>query len=140
MDSVRVGWWEWVGLPGSSRQVLRAKCDTGAATSAVHAEGLELSNHGEITLARFKVMPDDPVVELQVTNSRQVRSSNGEHEVRPVVLMPIQLAGVTFAIEATLTNRISMQYPMLLGRSALAGRFVVDPAHGRLHPKPRVRK
>jgi len=140
MEPVRVGWWEWVGLPGSSRQALRAKCDTGAATSAVHAEGLELSSHGEITLARFKVMPDDPVVELQVMNSRAVRSSNGEHEVRPVVLVPVQLAGVTFAIEATLTNRISMQYPMLLGRSALAGRFVVDPSQGKLHPKPRVRR
>ena len=140
MDTVQVGWWEWVALPGVSRRALKAKCDTGAATSAAHADGLELTRVGEVVVARFTVFPDDDPVELQVYGTRAVRSSNGEPETRPVVLLPLQLAGTTFAIECTLTNRVSMQYPLLLGRSALAGRFTVDPARSRLHQKPRVRR
>lgn len=135
-----LGWWEWAALPGLTDQPLRAKCDTGAAISALHAENLEVIARGERTVVRFSLNPEAEPVELAISTSRQVKSSNGESQNRPVVLLPIEVAGHLYAIECTLTDRTPMAYPMLLGRSALAGRFVVDPSRSRLHRKPRTRR
>ena len=139
-DTTAVGWWEWVTLPGVCPVPLKAKCDTGAAASALHAENLELVQVGGVTVARFQILADTDPVEIPVIESRQVRSSNGGAQRRPVVLVPIGIAGRVLAIECSLTDRTPMAYPMLLGRSALAGRFHVDPAAERLHPRPRVRR
>jgi hypothetical protein len=137
MEQLIIGWWEWVRVPGVTEKILRAKCDTGAAASSLHAEDLELFTRGEVNFARFRVTKDEPLVELRVVETRQVRSSNGESQLRPVVLLPIQVAGVTFAIDCTLTDRTPMTYPMLLGRSALAGTFLVDSGRAKVHHRPR---
>lgn len=134
---ITIGWWEWVRLPGVAHQVLRAKADTGAAASSLHAENLELVRHGEVDFARFRVDAKEEVVELRVIEMRQVKSSNGETQIRPAVLVPVTVAGVTYAIDCTLTDRTPMTYPMLLGRTALAGRFSVDPGREKIHPRPR---
>lgn len=133
---ISIGWWEWVRLPGITGKVIKGKCDTGATISALHAEEVSTYKVGDLTFVRFRVFGSDEPVELRVVEMRAVRSSNGEAQERPVVLLPVEFAGVTFAIDCTLTDRTPMTYPMLLGRSALAGRFVVDPSQGRLHRKP----
>ena len=125
-------------LPGIDEKPLRAKCDTGASVSALHAEVIETVTRGELTMVHFKVTPESDMVELRQVELQTVRSSNGETQSRPLVLLPVRLAGITFAIECTLTDRAPMAYPMLLGRNALAGRFLVDPAESRLHRKPRA--
>ena len=134
-----LGWWEWARLPGLSSHPIKAKCDTGAAGSVLHAEDITFIQRGELTFVKFKIFTDEQHIELPQQKQRGVRSSNGESQSRPLVLMPVQVAGRTFAISATLTDRTPMNYPMLLGRSALAGRFVVDPATSNIHRKPRGR-
>ena len=137
---ITVGWWEWAALPGLLARPIKAKCDTGAAVSALHAEDLELSNVGHVNVARFRLPDSGTQIELPTMSTRSVKSSNGESQNRPVVLLPIEVAGYLYAIECTLTDRTPMTYPMLLGRSALAGKFNVDPARAHVHRKPRARK
>lgn len=140
MQQIVIGWWEWVRLPGVATTVIRAKADTGAAASSLHAENLELFKKGDVDFAQFRLSDKEELVEMRVVEMRQVRSSNGETQIRPVVLIPVEVAGVTFAIDCTLTDRTPMAYPMLLGRSALAGRFLVDSGREKLHPRPRSRR
>ena len=136
---VTIGRWEWVALPGLLGERLRAKVDTGAATSALHAFDASLVETDGATTVTFRVLEDQPPVTLSVENFTAVRSSNGEREVRPVVLMPLQVAGRTFNVLATLTDRSAMRFPVLLGRSTLAGRFIVDPGRRAIHPRPRLK-
>ena len=136
---VTIGRWEWVALPGLLGERLRAKVDTGAATSALHAFDASIVEEEHRTTVTFRVLEDQPAVTLQVENFTAVRSSNGEREVRPVVLVPLQVAGRTFNVLATLTDRSSMRYPVLLGRSTLAGRFIVDPGRRAIHPRPKLK-
>lgn len=135
---VEIGWREWVQLPGCTPTVLRAKCDTGATSSALHIEELELIGRPEMTIARFRILAGEDPVELRLADTRSVKSSNGDTQERPVVILPVTLAGITFAIECTLTDRTPMSYPMLLGRSALTGRFIVNSARSHVCRKPRA--
>jgi len=136
---VTIGRWEWVALPGLLGERLRAKVDTGAATSALHAFDARIVEEGGATTVSFRVLEDQPAVTLPVENFTAVRSSNGEREVRPVVLLPLQVAGRTFNVLATLTDRSAMRFPVLLGRSTLAGRFIVDPGRRAIHPRPKLK-
>jgi hypothetical protein len=136
---VTIGRWEWVALPGLLGERLRAKVDTGAATSALHASDARIVEVDGATTVTFRVLEDQPAVTLAVENFTAVRSSNGEREVRPVVLLPLQVAGRTFNVLATLADRSAMRYPVLLGRSTLAGRFIVDPGRRAIHPRPKLK-
>jgi len=139
-NQISIGWWEWVRLPGVAFSVIRAKADTGAAASSLHAEELELFKRGDVDFVRFRIAQNEDLIELRVVEMRQVKSSNGETQQRPAVLIPVEVAGVTFAIDCTLTDRTPMAYPMLLGRTALAGRFLVDSGREKLHPRPRSKR
>jgi len=136
---VTIGRWEWVALPGLLGERLRAKVDTGAATSALHAMEARIVEADGATTVSFRVLADRPPLTLPVENFTAVRSSNGEREVRPVVLVPLQVAGRTFNVLATLTDRSAMRFPVLLGRSTLAGRFIVDPGRRAIHPRPKLK-
>jgi hypothetical protein len=136
---VTIGRWEWVALPGLLGERLRAKVDTGAATSALHAFDVRLVERDGGTTVTFHVLEEQPPITLAVENFTAVRSSNGEREVRPVVLLPLQVAGRTFNVLATLADRSAMRYPVLLGRSTLAGRFIVDPGRRAIHPRPKLK-
>jgi hypothetical protein len=136
---VTIGRWEWVALPGLLDERLRAKVDTGAATSALHAFDTRLVDEAGATTVTFRVLEDAPALTLPVENFTAVRSSNGEREVRPVVLLPLQVAGRTFNVLATLADRSAMRFPVLLGRSTLAGRFIVDPGRRSIHPRPKLK-
>lgn len=129
-----VGWREWVELPDLAPSRLKAKIDTGARTSALHAHGLSLITDSEgVLLARFEILPnqrtgdDSTFVEAEVLEQRLVRSSNGADELRPVIQTDLVLGDHAWKIEVTLSDRELMGFRMLVGRSALRNRFVVDP-------------
>ncbi len=138
-----VGWREWVLLPDlAGGQTIKAKVDTGARTSAVHATAHEEVEVDGRPWIRFLLHPDhdDPDVTVEamapLVDRREVRSSSGEAEERYVVRTPIVLHGLRYQIELTLTERSDMGFRMLLGRRALRRRFVVDPGRSYLSSDP----
>lgn len=127
-----LGWREWVQLPGLGVRRIKAKLDTGARTSALHAFDLrEFVRDGQ-DMVRFQIHPiqrsSSPVVhaEALVVDRRTVRNSGGQQEERPVIKTALRVAGSEWPIELTLTNRDEMGFRMLLGRQALRGRALVD--------------
>ncbi|MEY2590001.1 MAG: hypothetical protein QOJ67_1985 [Acidimicrobiaceae bacterium] len=135
-----IGWREWVGLPDLGVDWMKAKVDTGARSSSLHAWDVEIA--GDVV--RFNVHPvqdDDEVVvqaEAELVEHRDVRSSNGDVEVRPVIRTVALLRGERIPIELTLSRRDEMGFRMLLGRSAVRRRFLVDPGRSFLGGGDRV--
>ena len=133
-DMLTVGWREWLALPDLGLPAIKAKIDTGAKTSALHAFKVEPFEQDGLASVRFWMHPlqkrDDVVVECTapLLEQRDVTDSGGHREKRYVVRTRLQLAGSSYPIELTLTNRDTMQFRMLLGRQAMASRVVVDPA------------
>lgn len=142
---ITVGWREWVALPGLGVPLLKAKVDTGARSSALHAFDMERFEREGLPWVRFTVHPFQGDVqttiraECQLLGQRVVKSSGGQSETRPVVAADVEIAGQRWEIELTLTNRDAMGFRMLLGRQAVRGRFVVDPnrsfVQGRRKPR-----
>jgi len=128
-----IGWREWVALPEFGVPSIKVKVDTGARTSSLHAFDLEEVRRGGRDYVRFKIHPEqrnsrhEVEVEARVHDWRNVKPSSGHVERRPVIETSLQLMGVTWDVELTLTRRDEMGFRMLLGRQALRRRFVVDP-------------
>lgn len=128
-----IGWREWLELPELGIAQIKAKVDTGARSSSLHALDLEDFRRDQAPWVRFVVHPDQRstehrvVVEAELLEHRLVRSSDGTSSRRPVILTPVHMAGAIWTIELTLADRIDMGFRMLLGREALRGRFLVDP-------------
>ena len=128
-----IGWREWVGLPALGIETVKAKVDTGARTSSLHAYNIEEFTRDGQSFVRFEVHPEQRdeafvlSVEAPLLEMRQVRPSTGESELRPVIQTTIQLLGQTWEAELTLTNRDVMGFRMLLGREAIRPRFLVEP-------------
>ena len=129
-----VGWREWLLLPDLCDVPIKAKVDTGARTSAVHAFGLRIENVEGIQVASFELHPRQRSksgavrVQCPIRGFRRVRSSNGRTETRPVIMTSLQLGEHRWNGQLTLTSRDAMGFRILLGRSALKGRFLVDPS------------
>jgi hypothetical protein len=117
---------------------IKAKLDTGARTSSLHAFDVDEVQEGETAMVRFGIHPwqdtgeDAVVVELPIHDRRHVRSSSGHTEERIVVLMEVVLRGRAVTAEVTLTNRDEMGFRMLIGREALRQGFIVDAARSFL--------
>ncbi|MBR21416.1 MAG: hypothetical protein CMF57_03080 [Leifsonia sp.] len=133
-SSIVAGWREWVSLPGAGVPWIKAKLDTGARSSSVHAYDVTLTGEDASERVRFRLQPwqesreDAVVVECPIHDRRHVRSSSGHVEERIVVIMRIALLGREIETEMTLSNRDEMGFRMLIGRQALRQGFLVDPA------------
>ena len=117
-----IGWREDICLSELGGALLVAKIDTGARTAALHAENISVRGrtvHFELQGVSHKTF---------LSGSKRVKSSNGISELRPIIETLIHVGAHRFSIEMTLTNRTDMGVPMLLGREALKGRFIVNPA------------
>jgi hypothetical protein len=129
-----------VALPELSPVSLKAKIDTGARTSTLHAFGLSLEERKGEAWVEFEVHPLQRSrayatrVACRVEDFRRIRSSTGHSEQRPIIRTPIRLGGHDFEIELTLTSRDDMGFRMLVGRAAIRRRFLVDAGRSYLHP------
>lgn len=130
---IQVGWREWLGLPGLGLPRIKAKIDTGAKTSCLHAFSLEKFNERGSPWVRFGMHPNqgDNDTEIfckaEIFDERLVTDSGGHREKRYVIQTELVLPRDRWPIEITLTNRDTMQFRMLLGRSAMAERMLVMP-------------
>ena len=128
-----LGWEEWLALPDLGLPAIKAKIDTGAKTSALHASVIEPFGPVTNPQVRFLIQPDpnDPALEVTcsapVVDRREVTSSNGETELRYVIETEVEMGGRRWPIQLTLTNRENMMYRMLFGRGAMQPDMVVDP-------------
>ena len=135
-----LGKWEYVTIPGFVNKRFKARCDTGANYSSLHAYDLDIFELKKKKYVNFKLQENGDQYTLLVDSMTIIKSSNGEVENRPIVYIPIQIANRIVAVECTLTNRESMKYRMLIGRKALENRFIVDPGRWNLHGKIRRKK
>lgn len=126
------GWREWVSLPELGIDHLKAKLDTGARSSALHAFDVERCDDEDGPKVRFRVHPiqrdDDTTVEAvaEWIEERDVKDSGGRVERRPVIRTTVGIGGRSWPIEITLSRRDDMGFRMLLGRRALKRRLLVD--------------
>lgn len=127
-----LGWREWVALPDFGVGAIKAKVDTGARTSALHAYQVDEFEECGVRMVRFALHPYQRRNDVEiacvaaVADERWVSDSGGHRERRLVIVTTVQVGEVRRAIEITLANRDSMGFRMLLGRSALQGRYLVD--------------
>lgn len=140
-DLIRFGWEEWVSLPDLGLPALRAKVDTGARTSALHASDIETFGPAATPKVRFTVHPvperQDLVIpcSAEIIDRRVVTSSNGEGESRYVIGTTLNVGGEAWPIEVTLTNRAGMASRMLLGREALKDHIAIVATDRFLQPQ-----
>ena len=137
-DKAVLGWREWLALPELGIDRIKAKIDTGARTSCLHAFYVEPFDRDGEDWVRFGIHPQqrntEKVVhcEARVKDRRQVTDSGGHREVRYVIDSHIQVGGHLVSAELTLTDRETMRFRMLLGRTAMRGHFHVDPGRSYL--------
>jgi hypothetical protein len=139
VTATTIGWREWVALPALGVDAVKAKIDTGARSSSLPAWDVEVvPGNGRGPRVRFVLhhrqrdLTLTVAVEADLVDVRDVRSSNGEVEARPVIRTPVVVAGRRYLIDLSLTRRDEMGFRMLLGRRALRRRFVIDPGRSFL--------
>lgn len=137
-----IGWREWIALPELGIQQIKAKVDTGARSSALHAIEVETFQRDGKEMVRFKVHPQQRssketiVAEAEVLEYRSVKSSGGHQSRRPVISTTVQLLGRSWKIELTLAPRDEMGFRMLLGREAIRRELLVDPGRSYQNGRP----
>ena len=136
-----LGWREWVALPALGIDRIKAKIVTGARTSALHAFELDIFSRDGVEWVRFAMHPqqrrEDIVVwcEAPIADKRVVRDSGGHEEERFVIETDVRIGDRTWPIDVTLTARDNMGFRMLVGRTAIRRKFLVDPGRSYLTGK-----
>jgi hypothetical protein len=142
-DLITVGWRERLALPQLGIGMLKAKLDTGARSSSLHVDTLESFHRDGVTWLRFTMhtsrrQPADVCCEVPALDRRTVTDTGGRRTERWFIRSQILLAGQCFSVDINLTDRRHMLFPLLLGRSALIGRFAVDPALSYTQSRPQL--
>lgn len=128
-----IGWREFVSLPQLKVDRIKAKIDTGARSSALHAFNIQQLQLEGKSIIRFQIHPrqrDNQTVitaEAELLEYRKIRNSGGIAQLRPVIKTEVDLGGQIWSIELSLTDRDVMGFRMLLGRQAVRNKFLVDP-------------
>lgn len=128
-----LGWREWVTLPEFDIPPIKAKVDSGARTSALHALRIRPFDKDGVPHVEFYVQPaqGDPAPEIRCEapylDQRMVKSSNGESQLRYVIETRAMIGGAVLPMEVTLTNRVELGFRMLVGREAIRGRYLINP-------------
>lgn len=136
-----IGWREWLSLPELGIERIKVKVDTGARTSALHAFGISTEQRGDELWIRFEVHPQQrskrAIVKCKarVVDHRAVRDSGGREHERYVIETKARLGDTEWPIEVTLTSRDTMGFRMLLGRTAVRRRFLIDSGRSYLMGK-----
>jgi hypothetical protein len=128
-----LGWRERLALPELGIGLLKAKLDTGARSSSLHVDTLQAFQRDGATWLRFALSirrrhPFEISCEAPALDRRAVTDTGGRRTERWFIRTQVILAGQSFSVDVNLTDRRHMLFPLLLGRSALMGRFAVDPA------------
>ena len=137
-----LGWREWVGLPEFAIPAIKAKIDTGARTSALHAFYIEpfIKDGNEFVRFGIRLKRKTRTIEKEciapIIDRRMVTDSGGHSEERIVIRTPVMIGAEYWPAEITLTNRDGLKFRMLLGRSALTGRCQIDTGGSYLAGKP----
>ncbi|GLR76958.1 MULTISPECIES: ATP-dependent zinc protease family protein [Aliivibrio] len=137
-DKIIVGWRESLSLPELGIKLIKAKVDTGAKTSCLHAFKVEPFTKDGEDWVRFWIHPEKrnndfvQICEAKIFDQRSVKSSSGQEEMRYVIKTMIRLAGQEWPVQITLSNRETMVFRMLLGRTSMQDRIVVDPSSSYL--------
>jgi hypothetical protein len=137
-----IGWREWVSLPDLGVREIKAKVDTGADNSSLHAFNIERYESDGTPMVRFEIHPHQrkrkPIVDCvaEIVGERKVKNPGGRSEVRPVIQTTLIVAGEEFEALVNLTTRDEMTFRMLLGRRALRRTFVVDPGRSYVGERP----
>jgi hypothetical protein len=141
-----MGWREWVQLPELGIKRVKAKVDSGARSSSLHAEQIELfETRGQMGV-RFLVLPLQrsrlraAACQALLHDERYVKSSNGARELRPVIRTAVSWGGQIWEIDVTLTSRDLMGFRMLLGREAVRRRHLIDTGRSYLGGRPLAAK
>lgn len=133
-----IGWQETVALPDLGIFHIKTKIDTGARTSALHVCDIQEFKENNLNMVSFQVdrhhgkFPDPIFTTAQLIGYKKVKNSGGQVEIRPVIETKVELAEKQWLIKLNLTNRDSMKFPMLIGRQAIKGIFLVDPSRSFL--------
>jgi len=133
-NKLLLGRCEWCKLPSLGVPAIKAKIDTGAKTSALHAFNLRPSVSGGIAIINFDIHPlqanDTTIISCSepIIDKREIMSSNGHKELRYVIASLLTVGDVTWEIELTLSNRDPLRYRLLLGRESLVKKALVDPS------------
>ena len=140
-DVITLGWRERLALPQLGIDLLKAKLDTGARSSALHVDTLEAFERDGATWLRFSLtlgrrFPRTVRCEAPAHDRRVVVDTGGHGSERWFIRTEVLMAGQRFGIDVSLTDRRHMMFPMLLGRRALQGRFAVDPRLSYAGPRP----
>jgi hypothetical protein len=140
---VTLGWREWLALPALGIDAIRAKIDTGARSSALHVDAFETFGRDGVEWVRFVLRAGEPErgathhCEAKVVDRRPVTDSGGHRSERVFIRTGLVIGALQFEVEMNLASRHNMLFPMLLGRTAMAGRCLVDPARSFLLGLPR---
>lgn len=137
-----IGWREWLSLPALGIDAVKAKVDTGARSSCLHAYDIEQFERENKTWVRFVLHPlqrstrETVNAEAEVLEFRSIRSSNGQTSTRPVIVTNVLWNNQEWPVELTLVSRDDMGFRMLLGREGIRSRFLVDSGKSWLGGKP----